>query len=652
MHVAQEAEGSSEVTVLEAVMAADLRAKNVQSEIDTLEGALASADPQQLAAAAAGLRTAAVVPGEAEEAVQQLLAERYEQLADLEDTGAAEARAATILKGLGFSREAQGNPTSLLSGGWRMRVALAAALFAAPDVLCLDEPTNHLDLESILWLQNWLQNVEDQTLLVVSHDRAFLSAVTQETIILKDKQLRYFPGPYDAFVEAQSAAVTSVTRKLEALQKQKKHIEASIAAAEKAARSAGDDKKLQQAASRKKKLAERHGAEKSESGHRFKLSRDRIGYFTSKRPEVVLERQERPFNFKWPQPAPLRQGGPLMQLHQVCYCYSGSETPVLQHVTFDIHMNSRIALLGPNGAGKSTLLQLISGKLQPHLPAKLLPSSAAAGGSSSGGKIKVIAKNSSSSSSGGKGLGLSSKAQKMSLGEWHSVSGVAVAMRPSSSSSSRGGSKATTASKKGGGSGSSGGSGGSPMVRSDIPEGYIDRHPNLKVGYFGQHCVEELQLDVTALEHLSAVCPGMRDQEARDYLGSFGLGGRLSTEQPLRSLSGGQKARMALALVLYPRPNLLLLDEPTNHLDMETIEALATAVRGFSGAVVLVSHDVWFMGDVIEGGAEGEGGTGDAEEDQQGELWLVGGGRVASWDREGGLKAYVAKVMKAVIKAG
>eukprot|EP00775_Hariotina_reticulata_P010042 gene10042-10198_t len=448
-------------------------------------------------------------------------------------------------------------PTAALSGGWRMRVALACALFAAPDILCLDEPTNHLDLEAILWLQEYLTTCcDDQTLLIVSHDRAFLNAVCQETIELKDHQLRYFAGPYDAYVAAKAAAGLSSVRQAAALDKQRRHMEASIQAAEKQARQAGDDKKLLQAASRKKKLEDRLGLDKNAKGHKFKLNRDMAGYHDARRPQVVLEQQDKPFDFKWPQPAGIRGGGPLLQLRSVGYTYPGEPAPVL-HVRFEhgLILRGSPALFDTNAPGE----------LKPTPP----------------------------------------------------------------------------------------------------PLGFV--------GLFGQHCIEELQLEQSALDRLREVHPGVfaREQDARDYLGSFGLGGRPSL-QPLASLSGGQKARAALALLLAGRPQLLILDEPTNHLDLDTVEALVRAIQLYEGAVVVASHDVRFVADVVgQAGRGGDGGTvlqdasggaavakGDSGSVSSGggggvfvgEVYVVGRGGISRWDSPGGVQAYAERMLAKVLK--
>lgn len=420
----------------------------------------------------------------------QLLADMYEKLAEM-DTDSDEPRAVAILNGLGFTPEQQKAPTRALSGGWRMRAALAVALFSRPALLLLDEPTNHLDMRAALWLQEHLRRQRgEQTLVVVSHDRDFLNAVAEELIIFRDNQLTYFPGNYDAYVAARDEKQASKIKQVEKLDKQRKKVEGVIAEATRTAKKTGDDKKLGLAASRRKKL-ERLGAEKLEDGKRFKLSYH-MPPGLHKRPAVQLDSPEAKCPLVLPEPGTLRYHGPVLQLKEVAFRYRGAATDLLSGVTMDIEPGSRVALLGRNGAGKSTLLGLIAGTLTPT-------------------------------------------------------------------------------------------------------RGIVERHHNLKIGFFRQHCMDSLDLEASGAEQLKRAQPDIReDQDAFDFLGSFGLPAPLARQRSAL-LSGGQKARLALALVMATRPQVLLLDEPTNHLDLQAVEALEEAVVAFAGAVVLVSHDTRFV---------------------------------------------------------
>ncbi|GBF89691.1 P-loop containing nucleoside triphosphate hydrolase [Raphidocelis subcapitata] len=681
-YVAQEASGSTERTVLEEVLAVDPQGAALDRQIADLEAALDSGDAATIAAAVAaanagraaaeadaaeaiaykrsglrGLRarqaaietqakaraaaaTAAAAAAraarggggsasddgsgggsdgdsseagdeaseqlppptleEAEEAAHELLNELYEAQAEA-DPDEARARAASILAGLGFDAARQAGPTAALSGGWRMRLALAAALFARPDLLLLDEPTNHLDLEAALWLGAHLSGpaCEGLTLVVVSHDRAFLDAVAQDTIVFKDKQLRYWTGNYTAFVAARAAAHAAKATKIAALEKKKKHIEDSIQEQNRKARQAGDDKQLKQAASRRKKLEERFGSDKTENGRRFKLSKH--GYFgMSKRPPVVMEQLEKPVEFRLPEPEPIRYSGPLLQLRSVSFRYPGAPSAALRAVTLDVPMGARLALLGPNGAGKSTLLRLIAGTARPT-PAGDDDDGGGAGGG--GGAARAVGAQGPSKRAAAAARGLA----------------ITAAAVPTA--------KAAAAAVGGAGS--------------------VERHANLEIGLFGQHTVEELDLESNALERATAIVPSLREQDARDFLGSFGLGGRLAT-QPLRTLSGGQRSRAALCFVLLRRPHVLCLDEPTNHLDLDATEGLARALRAYPGAVVLASHDVRFVDEVL--GTGDDPVTGGVTGGVTPEIYVVGGGGAKKWTK-GGAAEYAATRLEKMQRA-
>ncbi|PVU99961.1 hypothetical protein BB559_000219 [Furculomyces boomerangus] len=197
----------------------------------------------------------------------KILEEKYAELLKVGSEN-AEARAHEILDSLGFDKDKQLDPVSQFSGGWRMRVALAKALFVEPNILLLDEPTNHLDMHSIIWLTKYLKELDGVTLVIVSHDRQFLNELAEEIILLKDQKLKYYSGNYDEYENT----VEELRRKKENhIERKKKHINESIQKGLQQARSSGDDKKLGMVASRKKKL-ERMGAEKTEDGKRWKVS--------------------------------------------------------------------------------------------------------------------------------------------------------------------------------------------------------------------------------------------------------------------------------------------------------------------------------------------------------------------------------------------
>ncbi|KAJ1545317.1 hypothetical protein HK405_008008, partial [Cladochytrium tenue] len=306
-------------------------------------------------------------------ATAQKMLEDLQEEADMLNSNTSEARARKLLKGLGFSNAWIDGPLSQLSGGWRIRASIAQALLTEPDILLLDEPTNHLDLPAILWLQNYLKDLS-ATLLIVSHDRSFLNAVTTETIIMKDRSLRYFVGNYDEYLKNKEDRQKRDEKRQEALDKKRAHIEKSIQDMQKTARRTGDDKKLNAAATRQKKLDERFGLEVNEKGHKFKLNRDMVGYFTNRRADVDAEQEESsarvsfaplatalivvrrpPSNIdrlQWaiPDPMPLRNKAALLEVENVSFAYVKG-TNVLEHVTLNVQMGEKIAIVGANGEG-------------------------------------------------------------------------------------------------------------------------------------------------------------------------------------------------------------------------------------------------------------------------------------------------------------
>jgi ATP-binding cassette subfamily F protein 3 len=406
------------------------------------------------------------------------IAEIQTRLADI-DAWSAEARAATILKGLGFDEEEQAMPCSAFSGGWRMRVALAAVLFSQPDLLLLDEPTNYLDLEGALWLENYLAKYP-HTVLIVSHDRGLLNRAVGSILHLEDKKLTLYQGPYDQFARQRQeklAVASAMAKKQDA---RRAHLQSYVD------RFRYKADKAKQAQSRLKALA-------------------RMQPITTPQ-ESALRR------FEFPNPEDLSP--PIIAVEGGVTGYG--QTEVLKRLTLRIDQDDRIALLGKNGQGKSTLAKLLSDRL-PLM---------------SGNKV--------------------------------------------------------TSSK-------------------------------LRIGYFAQHQVDELFVDETPLEHLRRLRPNETPSKLRARLSGFGLGAE-QAEVEVGRLSGGQKARLSLLIATLDAPHLLILDEPTNHLDIESREALVEALTAYSGAVILVTHDMHLLELVAD------------------RLWLVSDGTVAPYDAD--LAAY------------
>ncbi len=444
--VAQEVP-SNEVSLLDTVLAADTERAALLAEAET------ATDPDRIS-------------------------EIQTRLVDI-DAWSAESRAATILSGMGFSEAEQHMPCSAFSGGWRMRVALAAVLFSAPDYLLLDEPTNYLDLEGALWLENYLMRYE-HTVIIISHDRQLLNRAVGAILHLENKSLTYYTGPYDQFARQraeQRAVQAAQAKKQEA---RRAHLQSFVD------RFKAKATKAKQAQSRVKML------EKME---------------TIRAPE-----DEARTKFTFPEPEEL--ASPILTLEGVSVGYDGK--PVLKNLNLRIDQDDRIALLGQNGEGKTTLAKLLSERLKPMA-----------------GRL-------------------------------------------------------TTARK-------------------------------LRVGFFAQHQVEELNVNETPLQHLIHELPKEHVSRLRARLAGFGLGPD-QAETKVGSLSGGQKARLSLLLATLPGPHLLILDEPTNHLDIESREALVEALTAYSGAVILVSHDMHLLSMAAD------------------RLWLVQGGAVRPFEDD--LEAY------------
>ncbi|SEN10128.1 ATP-binding cassette, subfamily F, member 3 [Sphingomonas gellani] len=416
-YVAQEAP-AGKTTPFETVLAADTERAALMEEAET------STDPDRL--------------GELHERLNAI------------DAHAAPARAARILVGLGFDEEAQHRSLDSFSGGWRMRVALAALLFSQPDLLLLDEPSNHLDLEAVLWLEDFLKSYP-ATIVLVSHERDFLNNVVDHILHLDRGKLALYPGGYDAFERQRAAA------------------------------------QAQQAAARDKQMAERaklqdYIARNSARASTAKQAQSRAKALARMQP--IAEVLDDPsLSFDFPDPSELRP--PLITLDMASVGYA--DTPILKRLNLRIDPDDRVALLGRNGNGKTTLARLLAAQLTPM-----------EGGMTASGKMRV--------------------------------------------------------------------------------------------GYFTQYQVEELSHDDTAVQHMSRLMPGATPTAVRTQLGRFGFQGDKATTQ-VGKLSGGERARLALALITRDAPHLLILDEPTNHLDVDAREALIQALNGYSGAVLIVSHD-------------------------------------------------------------
>jgi ATP-binding cassette subfamily F protein 3 len=392
---------------------------------------------------------------------------------ELHDAGAhdAQSRAQALILGLGFKTSELNNPVNSFSGGWRMRLQLARALMCPSELLLLDEPTNHLDLDALVWLEAWLKRYPG-TMVVISHDREFLDAVTMVTLHIENAQLTRYGGNYSTFEDMraeqmllQQAAFTKQQDKIEHLQKFIDRFKAKAS-------------KAKQAQSRVKAL-------------------DRM-----ERLAPLLANADFTFEFK----EPINLPNPMLTLDRASFGYPPAAdappgtppTVIVQNVSRSVFAGQRIGILGANGQGKSTLVKTIARTL------------AATGG--------------------------------------------------------------------------------------EVVEGR-----GLNIGYFAQQELDVLRPLDTPLEHMIRLARdtlanggagqfSSREQDLRTFLGSFNFNGDM-VKQAVGTMSGGEKARLVLCMIVWQRPNLLLLDEPTNHLDLATREALSMALNEFEGTVMLVSHD-------------------------------------------------------------
>ena len=410
----------------------------------------------------------------------------------LHDAGAhdAQARAQALILGLGFKTTELCNPVNSFSGGWRMRLQLAHALMCPSDLLLLDEPTNHLDLDALVWLESWLKRYTG-TLVVISHDREFLDAITNVTLHIENGRLTRYGGNYSTFEDTRAMQLELQQNAYAKQQDKIAHLQKFIA------RFKAKASKAKQAQSRVKAL-------------------DRM-----ERLAPVLASADFTFEFKEPPNLP----NPMLVMENASFGYpppadapaGSAPTVIVRNVNKSVMAGQRIGILGANGQGKSTLVKTIARTLKP-----------------TGGTVLE-----------GKGL---------------------------------------------------------------------------NIGYFAQQELDVLRPLENPLEHMvnmarAGLPAGQsgREQDLRTFLGTFNFSGDM-VKQPVGTMSGGEKARLVLCMIVWQRPNLLLLDEPTNHLDLATREALAVALNEFEGTVMLVSHDRSLLRSVCD------------------EFWLVSRGGIEPFD--------------------
>jgi ATP-binding cassette, subfamily F, member 3 len=402
------------------------------------------------------------------------------------DAHSAPARAATILSGLGFDEAAQQRACREYSGGWRMRVALAAVLFLEPEILLLDEPTNYLDLEGTLWLESYLKSYP-HTVLIVSHDRDLLNAVPGAILHLERGKLTLYSGGYDDFEESR---------------REKQRLELKLK------KKQDDDRRRIQA------FIDRFKAKATKA----KQAQSRVKALAKMQP-IAAQMEDRVVPFLLPNPEKML-ASPLLRMENATAGYEPGR-PILSGLNLRLDQDDRIALLGQNGNGKSTFAKLLAGRMEP----------------------------------------LSGKVY--------------------------GASKVT-------------------------------------VGYFAQHQLDDLNPLSTPYDYMVKLMPDATEAQKRTKLGTFGFSAD-KADTKCAKLSGGEKARLLLALTAFHAPHLLILDEPTNHLDIDSREALIHALAEYEGAVVLISHDRH----LVEATAD--------------RLWVVKNGTVSNYD--GDMESYRAELL-------
>ncbi|WP_315813234.1 MULTISPECIES: ABC-F family ATP-binding cassette domain-containing protein [unclassified Bradyrhizobium] len=383
------------------------------------------------------------------------IAEIQTRLVDI-DAHSAPARAAAILSGLGFSAADQARACAEFSGGWRMRVALAATLFAAPDLLLLDEPTNYLDLEGTLWLEDHLAHYP-RTVIVISHDRDLLETSVDQILHLDRCKLTLYRGSYSSYEEQRA------TREM---------LDAKAVKRQEAERA------------RLQAFVERFKAKASKA----RQAQSRVKMLERMKPITALVTQD-VHEITFPAPERLLSP-PIIAVDNASVGYDPAQ-PVLNRVTLRIDNDDRVALLGANGNGKSTLVKLLAGRLAPF-------------------------------------------------------------------------------------------------------SGKVTRADKLSIAYFAQHQLDELDETGSPYSHVRKLMGDAPESKVRARAGAIGFSGK-AADTLVKSLSGGEKARLLLGLATFFGPNMIILDEPTNHLDIDSRAALAEAINEFPGAVIMVSHDRYLI---------------------------------------------------------